>query len=144
MNIRCSVMQPCHEIHKKVGEFLHPWTGRDYNDTMILGNTHIVVAQDDDADRWVGIAMLILITDPFFNRYWGLVENVYITPEYRHLGIGKLLMKSVEFTAMALGCEFIKLTTRKPEGRSLYIALGYDAGDSFYKQVSPVHRYGVL
>ena len=46
------------------------------------------------------------------------------------------LMKFVEEQACIFGCEFIKLTSRKDEGKALYRSLGYMEGSSFRKDLS--------
>jgi GNAT superfamily N-acetyltransferase len=96
-------------------------------------NDHYSVAIDKDTKEYVGVATLIVIFDQVHNRQWGLVENVFVHPEYRRQGIAKNLMNHIESLAMGLGCEFIKLTSRKPEAQDLYKKLSYKSGKSFYK-----------
>jgi len=92
-----------------------------------------VVAKDNE--KIIGAAQLIVIDDPFWNRRWGLIENVFVKKEYRRQGIGKGLMKQLENQAIALGCKFVKLTTRKKEGIELYRSIGYEEGSSFRKEL---------
>ena len=109
------------------------WTGKDLNHDHILWNSFSIVAKDNG--NIVGAAQLIVIDDPFWDRRWGLVENVFVKKEYRRKGIGSELMKQLENQALAMGCSFVKLTTRKEEGRELYRSLGYEEGSSFRREL---------
>ena len=115
------------------------WVGHVPEFIGIRQNDFLVIARDD-SNKIVGAAQLLIIDDPIWDRTWGLVENVFVTKLYRNCGIGKGLMRFVEEQAKLLGCDFIKLTTRKPEGRELYRSLGYDEGSSFYKKFKEEYR----
>ena len=126
----------CHN-DDELGEFLKEWTGKSYQlETRVLpyGQTYLV-GRDRDADnKIVGCAGYYLIGDPFWNRSWCLVENVFVTPSYRNQGIAKKIMEEIELLVFNDSlCEFIKLTTRKDLGKKLYRGLGYEEGCSFYK-----------
>ena len=117
---------------KAIGKLLKEWTGVEPDDE-ILWNSFFVVAIDDS--KTVGVVQLIIIDDPFWNRRYGLVENVYVKKGYRGCGIGKQLMHHLENQAKGFGCKFIKLTSGldKKGGRGLYKSLGYTEGSSFRK-----------
>lgn len=122
--------------NKEMGSLYQEWTGRAYSDEYMLWNSSFCVARDKDAgSKVVGCIQLIVISDPFFQRTWGLIENVFVTEKYRRRGIGKGLMKFMETRAQMFGCEFIKLTTRKPSGVEMYRSLGYEEATSFRKQL---------
>lgn len=118
-----------------VGELLKEWTGREPDDRILL-NSHFLVAIREDG-KLIGCAQLIVIDDPFWNRCWGLVENVYVRGKYRNQGVAKGIMENVETQARLFGCEFIKLTSAfdKVAGHALYKSLGYEKGMSFKRRL---------
>ncbi|MBU1067072.1 GNAT family N-acetyltransferase [Patescibacteria group bacterium] len=118
---------------KALGEFYREWTGYGYDMSHIQYDCHDIVAKIDG--RMIGALQLRIVRDPLFNRAWGLIENVYVTPDARRLGTASQLMHAAEIQASVFGCEFIKLTSRKDEGKALYRALGYEEGSAFYKNV---------
>ena len=123
-----------HDKESDIAELYKEWTKRPPDWRRMLCNSYSVVARDSTTGMIVGATQYILIADPFWGRKFALVENVYVAPEYRRQGVGKLLMEFTETQARALGCEFMKLTTRKDAGKLLYRSLGYEEGSSFYKR----------
>jgi len=117
-----------------LGEFYREWTDHGYDASLIQHDCDNVIARIDS--RIVGALQLIVIRDPYFNRKWGLVENVYVTPSARGLGVATQLMQTAEMSASLLGCEFIKLTSRKDDGKALYRSLGYEESSSFRKELN--------
>ena len=111
-----------------VAELYKEWTEKELTETVQL-NAHLVIARD--GETIIGAAQLLVIDDPVWGRRWGLVENVYVKEGYRKKGIGSDLMSAIETQAIGLGCKFIKLTSRKKEGKALYRSLGYEEGSSF-------------
>ena len=120
----CNDIQDLNNLYKE-------WVGKDLSHSHILWNSFFVVAKDND--KIIGAAQLIVIDDPFWDKRWGLIENVFVKKEYRRQGIGMVLMKQSENQAIAIGCSFVKLTTRKKEGKELYRSIGYEEGSSFRK-----------
>ena len=118
-----------------IGSLLKEWTGRDINTEFVLWNSYFIVAKDNN--EFIGCAQLVIIDDPFWNRRWGLVENVFVKDSYRKCGVGKQLMERVEIQAKLFGCKFIKLTSGfdKMAGIALYESLGYEKGYSFRKEL---------
>ena len=123
-----------HDKLDDLAELYKEWTDKDYDSRHTLWNSFFVVARDTDTKKIVGATQYIVIDDPFWNRRYALVENVFVKLEYRKQGVGKLLMDFTEKQVHSLGCVFLKLTTRKDEGRALYRSLGYEEGSSFYKR----------
>ncbi|MGE7622204.1 GNAT family N-acetyltransferase [Viridibacillus sp. NPDC096237] len=82
----------------------------------------LVLAYDDDKDELVGVASAV---DPFgFNTFeWSAV----VTPMYRGMGIGKLLVESIAtgFTERSTVGE-LALTLNGEEGRNFIEAQGYE------------------
>jgi len=117
------------------GQLYKEWVGKCPEFKGIRVNVHLIIACEEKTNKIVGAAQLIIIDDPIWDRSWGLVENVYVDKAYRKCGIGSNLMWSLEEQASILGCKFIKLTTRKKEGKELYRSLGYEEGSSFRKEL---------
>lgn len=119
----------------ELSELLKEWTGKSYNPKYILWNSQFIVARDNG--KAVGCAQLIVVDDPFWNRRWGLIENVYVTPSYRNKGVAKQIMDKIYMIACeGFACEFVKLTSAydKEEAHKLYKSLGYEEGCSFKKR----------
>lgn len=118
-----------------VAELYQEWTSKQAKFETPLLNSYLVVACD--GEKFVGAVQLLLFDDPFWNRRWGLIENVYVKRGYRNQGIGKELMKHMEVEAALMGCKFIKLTSafNKKAGRLLYQSLNYEEGFSFKKEL---------
>ena len=119
---------------KDIAELYREWTNRPTGWSQVPWNTFFVVAVDSSIKRIVGATQYILVDDPFFGRRFALVENVFVKAEYREQGVGKMLMEFTEWQCKLFGCEFLKLTTRKAEGKALYRSLEYEEGSSFYKR----------
>ena len=122
---------------KDIGELLKEWTSKELDTSFVLWNSYFIVAREKGTNKFVGSTQLIILDDPFWNRRYGLVENVYVRKGYRTFGIGKQLMSEIEKQAKLLGCQFIKLTAGfdKKAGRELYKSLGYKEGSSFRKDL---------
>ncbi len=117
-------------------ELYEEWVGHKPQYKGVQSNSFWYGARDTETNYWVGAAQLLIVEDPIFDRRWGLVESVYVAKVYRRQGIASSLMKGLEMLAFNFGCEFIKLTSRKEEGKSLYRTLGYTEGGAFRKELS--------
>lgn len=118
-----------------LAELYKKWVGHLPQFKGVCVNTFWAVVKDDE--KYVGVAQLVLIDDPIWDRRWGLVENVYVTEAYRQKGIAKQLMNFIESMAKGYGCEFVKLTSgsEKVAGHALYRSMGYKEGLSFKKKL---------
>ncbi len=125
--------QTYHNGLPPVEELYLKWTGRKLNRDRIQLNSYWFVARD--GNKVVGALQLLIICDPIWNRDWGLVEIVFVDPEYRKLDIAKKMMANAEKQASWFGCEFLKLASGydKKEGHALYWSLGYKEGFAFSK-----------
>lgn len=121
------------EDYSKISELYKEWTNRQSKELWVKNGSDFIVAKDNN--KIVAVLELSKIADFVHDRKWGLIENVYVNKDYRRNGIGTGLMRYAEVFAKELGCEFIKLTSRKKEGQSLYQSLGYETGMSFYKKL---------
>ena len=111
------------------------WTGEMPRVDFPQLNALLVIARDSEKNKIVGAAQWFVIDDSVWHRRWALVENVYVLKSYRQRDIGTQLMKFTEEQAFLFGCKFIKLTSRKEEGKVLYRSLGYEEGSSFRKEL---------
>lgn len=127
----------CHDDNE-LGEFLKEWTGRPYRfetNVIPVNQTYMVARDRDNSNKIVGCAGYIIMSDQFFGRCWALVENVYVTNDYRKTKIATNLMRIIESIVFNDStCDFLKLTTRKDVGKEFYRSLGYEEGSSFYKR----------
>jgi GNAT superfamily N-acetyltransferase len=100
----------------------------------IRNDTYSVQIKAVEGDKVVGWAFLIVIKNDRHNEPYGLLENVYVEQEYRHLGLGGKLVRAVIEEARRLGCYKLLATTRysKPEVQAWYLKLGFhDHGKEF-------------
>lgn len=126
-----------------IAKLYKEWTGKDFDKSMVVLNSHDIVAIDSVTKEKVGVAQLIMINDPYLGRTWGLVENVFVKENYRRRGVGTELMKAAEQEARLWGCEFIKLTSNltRVAAHKLYEAMGYSKGYSYKKYI---HKASIL
>jgi GNAT superfamily N-acetyltransferase len=129
MSIVVGAINNLHEI----GELLKEWSGKPYSSDFVLFNSRFIGARDNK--KLVAIAQYIGIPDPFFQRKWMLIENVFVLPEYRRQGLASQIMKQILEQARIEDYEFVKLTTRKEGGKALYRSLGMEEGSAFYMEL---------
>ena len=116
-------------------ELYKEWIGKYPKFSGLKTNSTLIVAREEGTNKIIGAAQIIMIDDPIWDRRWGLVENVFVSEDYRRQGVARQLMRHLENQAKLFGCKFLKLTTNKEEGKGLYRALGYDVGLSFGKDL---------
>lgn len=116
-------------------ELYKEWTGKSPNYDRMLTNTFYSIVRNREDGSIVGVAHLIIMDDPVWDRRWGLIENVYVAKAHQRQGIGDMLMEILELQAALFGCKFIKLTSSKEEGKALYRSRNYKEGSSFRKDL---------
>lgn len=57
---------------------------------------------------------------------WLLVKLLWVDEQYRHLGLGRALMKQCESKGRELACHSAWLDTSSPHAKSFYVELGYE------------------
>ena len=119
------------DILNQVSELYKEWTGI-YPKQL---PPNLIIAFEEKTNKVIGCMILSTHYDPIWDRRWGLVENVFVSEDYRRQGVARQLMRHLENQAKLFGCKFLKLTTNKEEGTGLYRALGYDEGLSFGKDL---------
>lgn len=115
----------------EVSRHYSEWTGKQLE--TLPQDCDLLVATDNG--KVLGCLQLIIIDNPVWQTRWGLIENVYVVKEHRRKDIGRKLMRYAEEYAKSLGCSFVKLTSKKREGKALYRSLGYEEGSSFYRNL---------
>ncbi|MBT6401978.1 GNAT family N-acetyltransferase [Candidatus Woesearchaeota archaeon] len=82
----------------------------------------------------VARASLFLISNDLHNKHYGLMEDVFVEPEFRGQGLGTQLSNSIVEEAKKLGCYKLIATSRhtREKVHSLYLKLGFiDHGKEF-------------
>ena len=68
-----------------------------------------------------------------------IIEDVVVSKDYRHYGIGKALMREIEKIAEQLNCSYIMLITDfdRPDAHKFYLSLNYktDEYKAFKKSI---------
>ena len=82
----------------------------------------------------VARASLFLISSDLHQRHYGLMEDVFVEPEFRGQGLGTQLSSAVIEEAKRLGCYKLIATSRhtREKVHELYLTLGFqDHGKEF-------------
>jgi len=82
-----------------------------------------------------GSTTVVCVFDSVASCEWGLVENVFVLPKFRRMGVAAAMLSQIENDTKLWGLSYLKLTSRKPEAQALYRKLGWDEGCSFYKHL---------
>jgi ribosomal protein S18 acetylase RimI-like enzyme len=72
------------------------------------------------------------------------VSTVFVNKEYRHLGLGKILINEMEKRASALGANMVRLDTFNWQGRDFYISLGYEQVGEYSNDTDRFSEYFFL
>jgi len=78
-------------------------------------------------EKIVGRAFLFIIYNDIHKKPYGLLEDVFVEPEYRNKGIGKNLVKRVIEKAKEIGCYKLIATSRfeREYVHQFYESLGF-------------------
>lgn len=109
---------------------LYPPESRHALDLASLKQPNVVfVVARDSALRALGCGALVI--GPEF----GELKRMYVSPQCRGQGVGKLLIALLESKATELGCTLLKLETGpfQPEALGLYERCGYERRGPFGK-----------
>ncbi len=81
----------------------------------------------------VAATELVLLWDTLRTRTVGMVENVFVHPDHRRKGYGRMVMEyTLEVAAEpGMDCQQVKLTTHQDEGKELYRSMGMDEFAAF-------------
>lgn len=88
----------------------------------------------EENGRKVGWGFLVIINNDRHAEPYGLLENVYVEPEFRGRGIGSRLVQEIIEEAKRIGCYKLLGQSRygKEKVHDLYLTLGFkDHGKNF-------------
>jgi ribosomal protein S18 acetylase RimI-like enzyme len=95
----------------------------------LAGSSHSFLFIAESGDRTVGfISGELREGSPAFRqKTWASVDDVFVEPDYRNLGVGRSLLQSVEAWAKEKGAHGISLqvAAANKRGRKFYEALGF-------------------
>jgi len=60
------------------------------------------------------------------------IEEIMVSPDFRKMGVGRLLMNYFEAWAAAADCRLVSLATRRAD--AFYLALGYKESATYFKK----------
>lgn len=91
----------------------------------------ILIAESDGSPA--GLALYFFTYSTWVSRIGLYLEDLYVRPEYRRLGVAKTLMDELKAVAMKHGCRRVTWTVLKENGRAVrfYESLGATALDSW-------------
>ena len=72
------------------------------------------------------------------------ISTVYIDPEYRRKGIGRMLMLELEKRAGIMGANMIRLDTFDWQGKDFYLSLGYEQIGYYHNESDGFSEYFFL
>jgi len=77
----------------------------------LLGDqtTYALVVTPPDSGEIVGVALVTLRTNVWYPGWVGLLDELYVAPEYRNLGLGTSLLRAAEAEHVARGGEVLEI-----------------------------------
>jgi N-acetylglutamate synthase-like GNAT family acetyltransferase len=104
----------------------NPVDWKRISDVMQKG--YVFTARDEG--KLIGMSLLIPLTK--FMAFFGNVEDVVVSEDYRGQGIGKKLMENLIAKAKELGMQHLFLTSNKNReaARAIYAAYGFEEYDT--------------
>lgn len=110
------------EDQTKLELFLHDF---DYQSTLFNNNKKISFGYYDENHLVAGITAKL---EGYKILY---IETLFVNEKYRHLGIGKALIKQMEERALFEGVKLIRLDTFSWQALEFYKKLGYNVETSY-------------
>jgi ribosomal protein S18 acetylase RimI-like enzyme len=102
-------------------------------DRLAKEQSWIFVAMEDAPDAALGFVQLYPSFSSVRMRPIWILNDLFVAPEARRLGVGRLLMDAALRLAQASGAARLTLATAKDNtaARSLYLSLGYRIDEHF-------------
>ena len=95
----------------------------------LTGSSHSFLLVAESGDRTVGFISGELRegSPAFHQKTWASVDDVFVEPDYRNLGVGRALLESVKAWAKESGADGISLqvAAANERGRKFYEELGF-------------------
>ena len=123
--IRKATLEDIPEIYRiELQCFPDPWEYKALFEMMTIFLTSFYIAEADG--RIVGFSAGAI--EETGNEKYGHVCNIAVSPEMRHLGIGRLLLRKLERDFFLEGCSACSLEVRKSNtgAHSFYERIGYE------------------
>ena len=76
-------------------------------------------------DRVVGVAVLAYRLNVSIGGLFASIEDLYVRPEDRRLGVGRALLEAVGERCAARGISYVEAQVEEDEAEAFYAALGY-------------------
>jgi GNAT superfamily N-acetyltransferase len=95
--------------------------------SKILSNTEVIRFSYFGGDIEVGRARLVFVPNDLHSRPYGLLEDVFVHPNYREQGIATKLTTNIIQEARRRGCHKLICTSRfgKDKVHELYESMGF-------------------
>ena len=104
------------------GEPVPPAFAETLREAVEAGGLEVLAARD--RDRLVGVAVLAYRASVALGGVFASVEDLYVRPEARRGGVGRLLLEAVDRRCAARGVSYIEVQVAEDE--AFYAALGYE------------------
>ena len=127
-------------------EFGAPTPGPDAIATRLaalLGDqtTFALVVTPPDSGEIVGIALVTLRTNVWYQGWVGLLDELYVVPEHRNQGLGTALLRAAEAELVARGGEVLEIGVdgEDVDAQRFYERHGYVDHDEWSDQPSKMY-----
>jgi len=99
-------------LFKEIGHIMPDFDEKHINNLYkdLLNKIKIFIASDE-ADRAVGVITVTESAGFYAKGYYGVINELYVLPEYRSKGTGKLLLDEVKKLAQSKSWTRIEVTT---------------------------------
>lgn len=114
-----------------------PRTLKQHDLETLIGNAHLLLVRDRDANRIAGTCCLVSYTTLI--RRHARVEDVVVDADYRGQGIARKMVEMLLAKAKELGVDKVELTSNpsRVEANALYKSMG------FQQVETNVYRYNL-
>lgn len=91
------------------------------------GSIEVLAAYIDDADDApVGVAVLAFRPSISAGGRFASIEELYVRPESRHRGVGRMLLEAVEKRCASRGVSYLEVQSIEEGAAAFYRAAGYE------------------
>ena len=105
------------------GEPVPPAFAETLREAVEAGGLEVLAARD--RDRLVGVAVLAYRASVALGGVFASVEDLYVRPEARRGGVGRLLLEAVDRRCAARGVSYVEAQVEEG-AEAFYAALGYE------------------